>query len=156
MPPMMNRAHGKREKGDIKSFGRLLMYCKGYLPVMIVAILLAVGGTVCTIIGPDKIKTLTDTMQNGLATGIDMNAVAEICISLVIIYAAGAVLSYGQQFIMATVTQRVSKSLRGGLNAKINKLPLNYFDTTTTGDVLSRVTNDVDTISQTLSTSTAN
>ena len=156
MPPMMNRAHGKREKGDIKSFGRLLMYCKGYLPVMIVAILLAVGGTVCTIIGPDKIKTLTDTMQKGLATGIDMNAVAEICISLVIIYAAGAVLSYGQQFIMATVTQRVSKSLRGGLNAKINKLPLNYFDTTTTGDVLSRVTNDVDTISQTLSTSTAN
>ena len=68
-------------------------------------------------------------MQKGLATGIDMNAVAEICISLVIIYAAGAVLSYGQQFIMATVTQRVSKSLRGGLNAKINKLPLNYFDT---------------------------
>lgn len=156
MPPMMKRAQGKREKGDIKSFGKLLMYCKGYLPVMIVAILLAIGGTVCTIIGPERIKNLTDTLQKGLFAGIDMGAIAEICIELIVLYGVGAVLSYGQQFIMATVTQRVSKNLRGDLNCKINKLPLNYFDTTTTGDILSRVTNDVDTISQTLSTSTAN
>ncbi len=159
MPPMMkqrNAAQGKREKADFKAFGKLIKYCKGYLPAIITAIVLAIGGTVCTIIGPDKIKALTDEIQFGLYTKIDIKAIIEICITLAIIYASGALLSYGQQFIMATVTQRASKRLRSDINGKINRLPLNYFDTTTTGDILSRVTNDVDTISQTLSQSTAN
>lgn len=159
MPPMMGRraaTSGKKEKTDIKAFGRLLAYCKGYLPAIIISILLAVGGTVCTIIGPDQIKALMDEIQSGLFTSIDMEVIIETCIMLAIIYGVGALLSYGQQFIMATVTQRASKSLRSDINKKINKLPLNYFDTTSTGDVLSRMTNDVDTISQTLSQSTAN
>lgn len=159
MPPMHgNRAarNGKREKADFKSFGRLLAYCKGYMPAIVAAILLAVGGAVCTIIGPEKISDLTNSIKDGIIVGIDMSAIVDICISLVIIYGVGAVLSYGQQFIMATVTQRATKSLRSDINGKINRLPLNYFDTATTGDILSRVTNDVDTISQTLSQSTAN
>lgn len=146
----------KREKADFKSFGKLLAYCKGYLPAIISAILLAVGGAVCTIIGPDRISDLTNTIKDGLMLGIDMRAVLDICVGLVIIYGVGAILSYGQQFIMATVTQRATKRLRSDINGKINKLPLNYFDTTTTGDILSRMTNDIDTISQTLSQSTAN
>ncbi len=157
MPPMMRRkTDGKREKADFKSFGKLLAYCKGYLPVIILAVVLAVGGAVCTIIGPDKISDLTNALKDGILVGIDMTAVFEICIGLVIIYGVGAVLSYVQQFIMATVTQRVGRGLRSDMNGKINRLPLNYFDTTTTGDVLSRMTNDVDTITQTLSQSTAN
>lgn len=157
MPPMRNKhTGGKREKADFKSFGKLLAYCKGYLPAIISAILLAVGGAVCTIIGPDKISDLTNTLKDGIMTGIDMSVVIDICVSLIIIYGVGAILSYGQQFIMATVTQRASKSLRSDINSKINRLPLNYFDTTTTGDILSRMTNDIDTISQTLSQSTAN
>ena len=158
MPPMMGRPRrsGKKEKTDLKAFGKLLKYCKGYLPAIIIAIVFAIGGTVCTIIGPDKIKALTDEIQFGLATKINMDVIINSCISLVIIYGVGALLSYGQQFIMATVTQRASKRLRSDINNKINKLPLNYFDTTTTGDMLSRMTNDVDTISQTLSQSTAN
>ena len=146
----------KRDKADFKSFGKLLAYCKGYLPAIISAILLAVGGAVCTIIGPDRISDLTNTIKDGLMLGIDMRAVLDICVGLVIIYGVGAILSYGQQFIMATVTQRATKRLRSDINGKINKLPLNYFDTTTTGDILSRMTNDIDTISQTLSQSTAN
>lgn len=146
----------KREKADFKSFGKLLAYCKGYLPAIISAILLAVGGAVCTIIGPDRISDLTNTIKDGLMLGVDMRAVLDICVGLVIIYGVGAILSYGQQFIMATVTQRATKRLRSDINGKINKLPLNYFDTTTTGDILSRMTNDIDTISQTLSQSTAN
>ena len=114
------------------------------------------GGAVCTIIGPDRISDLTNTIKDGLMLGIDMRAVLDICVGLVIIYGVGAILSYGQQFIMATVTQRATKRLRSDINGKINKLPLNYFDTTTTGDILSRMTNDIDTISQTLSQSTAN
>lgn len=154
MPRM--RMPAKREKADLKSFWKLLKYCKAYLPVIIIAIVFAVGGTVCTIIGPEKTKDLTDIIQKGLIAGIDMSAFVEVCIMLIILYAVGALLSYGQQFIMATVTQKVSKKLRSNINRKINVLPLNYFDTTTKGDILSRVTNDVDTISQTLSQSTAN
>lgn len=158
MPPIMKKHDkgAKREKADFKSFGKLLAYCKGYLPAIISAILLAVGGAVCTIIGPDRISDLTNTIKDGLMLGIDMRAVLDICVGLVIIYGVGAILSYGQQFIMATVTQRATKRLRSDINGKINKLPLNYFDTTTTGDILSRMTNDIDTISQTLSQSTAN
>lgn len=158
MPPMMKKHDkgAKRDKADFKSFGKLLAYCKGYLPAIISAILLAVGGAVCTIIGPDRISDLTNTIKDGLMLGIDMRAVLDICVGLVIIYGVGAILSYGQQFIMATVTQRATKRLRSDINGKINKLPLNYFDTTTTGDILSRMTNDIDTISQTLSQSTAN
>ncbi|MDE5562408.1 MAG: ABC transporter ATP-binding protein/permease [Clostridiales bacterium] len=159
MPPHMmgrRRTSGKREKADMKAFGKLLKYCKGYLPAIIISIIFAIGGTVCTIIGPDKIKALTDEIQFGLYTKINMTVIIDSCIALVIIYGVGALLSYGQQFIMATVTQRASKRLRSDINGKITKLPLNYFDTTSTGDILSRMTNDVDTISQTLSQSTAN
>ncbi|MDE6029939.1 MAG: ABC transporter ATP-binding protein/permease [Clostridiales bacterium] len=158
MPPMMGRRRtsGKREKADMRAFGKLLKYCKGYLPAIIISIVFAIGGTVCTIIGPDKIKALTDEIQRGLFSEINMTVIIDSCIALVIIYGVGALLSYGQQFIMATVTQRASKRLRSDINGKINKLPLNYFDTTSTGDMLSRMTNDVDTISQTLSQSTAN
>ena len=155
MPPM-RRMPMPGEKADLKSFWKLLAYCKAYLPAIIVAMLFAIGGTVCTLMGPEKTKALTDLIQEGIFLGIDMSAFVKICITLIILYATGAVLSYGQQFIMATVTQNVSKKLRTNINKKINKLPLNYFDTTTKGDILSRVTNDVDTISQTLSQSTAN
>lgn len=155
MPPIrpMNMS---REKTDFKAFGKLIKYCKRYLPVIIVAILLAVGGAVCTIIGPEKTKELTDLIQTGIFTGIDMDAFVDICILLIVLYVVGAFLSYGQQFIMATVTQKISRRLRTDIDRKINALPLNYFDRTTKGDILSRVTNDVDTISQTLSQSTAN
>ena len=157
MPPMMKPQHsGKREKADFKSFGRLLAYCKSYLPVIITAIVLAVGGAVCSIIGPRRIADLGNAIEDGLATGINLDTIMTMCLWLVLIYAVGTFLSYGQQFIMSTVTQNVSKKLRSDINRKINKLPLNYFDTSTTGDILSRVTNDVDTISQTLSQSTAN
>jgi len=154
---MMKPQHsGKREKADFKSFGRLLAYCKSYLPVIITTIVLAVGGAVCSIIGPRRIADLGNAIEDGLATGINLDTIMTMCLWLVLIYAVGTFLSYGQQFIMSTVTQNVSKKLRSDINRKINKLPLNYFDTSTTGDILSRVTNDVDTISQTLSQSTAN
>ena len=150
------RMPAKREKADMKSFWKLLTYCKAYLPAIIIAIIFAVGGTVCTIMGPEKTEKLTNIIQDGIVSGVDMKAFVDVCVLLIVLYAVGAVLSYGQQFIMATVTQKVSKKLRSNINRKINVLPLNYFDTTTKGDILSRVTNDVDTISQTLSQSTAN
>lgn len=158
MPHMggMMRTAGENEKADFGAIRKIVVYCKRYLPAIFVALLFAVGGSIATIIGPEKISDLMNKIVEGIATGVDMDGIKDICITLIIIYAAGALLSYGQQFITATVTQYTSKRLRTDIDRKINRLPLRYFDTTTKGDILSRITNDVDTISQTLSTSSAN
>lgn len=158
MPPMrrMMEANQHPEKADFGSIKKILIYCKRYLPAIIVALIFAVGGSVATIVGPEKISDLMDEITNGIMTEINMESFEKICFMLVVIYATGAILNYGQQFITATVTQRTSKRLRTDINEKINRLPLSYFDTTTKGDILSRVTNDVDTISMTLSSSSAN
>ena len=155
MQRMMNPS-GKREKADFGALKKIIVYCKRYLPAILVALIFAAGGAVTTIIGPEYINKMTDEISGGLITGVDMDAVFDIGITLVILYGAGAVLSYAQQFITATLTQHTSKRLRGDISQKINKLPLRFFDMTTKGDTLSRVTNDVDTISQTLSSSIAN
>lgn len=159
MPGHMKRMKNMpKEKMDVKSLKKLAVFCKRYLPFIFLSVIFAVGGAVCTIIGPEKIKTLTELLQTGVMspTGIDLSAFVEVCVNLIIIYAVGAVAGYVSQFIMATVTQYSSKKLRSAIDGKINKVPLNYFDTTTKGDLLSRVTNDVDIISQTLGSSIAN
>jgi len=154
MRPMMQA--NPNEKADLGAIKKILVYCKKYLPAVIVALIFAIGGSVTTIIGPEKISDLMNEITSGIMTGIDIDAVKKICYTLVAIYAGGAVLNYSQQFITATITQKTSKRLRTDIDEKINRLPLSYFDTTTKGDILSRVTNDVDTISQTLATSSAN
>ena len=148
--------NGKKEKTDLKSLKKILVYCKAYLPLIIVSILFAVASAVTTILGPDKIKELMDIITQSILTGINFSKFLNVCIFVMCLYIAGAVFSYAQQFIMAIVTQKTSKRLRRDINSKINKLPLVYFDKTTKGDILSRVTNDVDTISHSLSSSTAN
>lgn len=140
-----------------KDFGRaarqLIAYCKSYMPAIYAAIILAALGTILNIIGPGKLSEITDIITEGLFTGIDVSAAVRICVLLAVLYGLGFLFSLFQGVIMATVTQRVSKSLRIDISQKINRLPLKYFDGTTTGDVLSRVTNDVDTIGQTLNQS---
>lgn len=155
-PMMPPRNGGQREKADVKTLKKLIVYLKPYLPAIIVALVCAIGGATCTIIGPDKISELTDIIKDGILTGIDLSAVFYVCITLVAIYVAGAALSYIQQFVTATATQKMSGKLRTDINQKLNRLPLRYFDSTTKGDILSRVTNDVDAISQTLGSAVAN
>ncbi len=139
---------------DLKqSLVKLIGFCKSYLPAMIIALVAAAVGTAFQIIGPDKIKDFINEISKGLTVGIDLDAVFHIGILLVFFYAASAILSFLQSFIMATVTQKISKDLRTGISQKINKLPFKYFDKVSYGDVLSRVTNDVDTIGQTLNQS---
>lgn len=139
---------------DLKqSMGKLIRFSKSYLPVIITALIASAIGTVFQIIGPDKIKDLVNEISKGLTVGIDLDEVSRIGLMLVLFYAASAILSFMQSFIMATVTQKISKNMRTGISQKINKLPLKYFDKVSYGDVLSRVTNDVDTIGQTLNQS---
>ncbi len=135
------------------TWGKLLAYCKAYFPAIIIALICAVGGTVFTILGPDKLSEMTDTITAGIMSNIDLKLIGNIGLTLVAFYSVSVILSYAQGYIMATVTQKVSKQMRTDISKKINKLPLKYFDSNSYGDVLSRVTNDVDTIGQTLNQS---
>lgn len=144
---------GEKAKNFKATWVKLLRYCKNYWPVMLVALVCAVGGTVLTLLGPDKLSDLTNLIKNGLMAGIDMDAVAKIGLTLTVFYALSAVLTLTQGLVMATITQKVSKKMRSDISAKINRLPMWYFNRTSTGDVLSRVTNDVDTIGQSLNQS---
>ncbi len=149
------RSQGPKEKGDFKSLKKIFTYCKPYTVLLVISIVLAIASSIATIIGPDKISELMNLITGGIFTGIDFDKFTKICVTLVLIYVFGAIFSYSQQFIMSTVTQKTSKSLRRDISRKIDKLPLSYYDKTTKGDILSRVTNDVDTISQTLGSSFA-
>lgn len=104
-------------------------------------------------IGSDKLSDITDLIAEGLGGSVDLDAIVNICILLAVLYGLSWICGYVQSFIMATVTQRVSKSLRTDISQKINRLPLKYFDSNSFGDILSRVTNDVDTIGQALNNS---
>ncbi|PQQ47022.1 ABC transporter ATP-binding protein [Bacillus thuringiensis] len=146
-------APGEKPKNFKKPWGKLIAYCKPYLPTIIFALILAAVGTIFTIIGPNMLSKITDLITEGIAGKIDITAIGNIALLLAILYGLSFIFSYIQSFIMATITQRVSKRLRTDIADKIDKLPLKYFDSTTYGDVLSRVTNDVDMIGQTLNQS---
>ena len=147
------RGKGEKAKNFGATWAKLIAYCKPYLPAIIIAFLFACIGTIFNLIGPSKISELADIITAGIATEIDIDAIIKIVKFLAVIYSFGYVLNYAQGFIMTIISQKVSKRLRTDISQKINRLPLKYFDTTSYGDVLSRVTNDVDMISQTLNQS---
>lgn len=154
--PGMGRRPAEKSKDFKGTWMKIIRYCKRYLAVIVVALICAVAGTILTILGPDKLSDLTKVITEGIATGIDMERVKFIGLTLVAFYVGSAILSFGQQFIMATVTQNVTKQLRSDISGKINRLPMAYYNKTSTGDVLSRVTNDVDMISQSMNQSIGN
>lgn len=136
-----------------QTMGKLIRYCKPFIPAIIIALIAAIGGTIFQIISPDILKDITNEIVKGLQTGIDLDAVINMAVVLIFFYAASALFSFMQSFIMATMTQKISKSLRTGISEKINKLPLKYFDKVSYGNILSRATNDVDAVGQTLNQS---
>ena len=158
MPPMMMRPSGKKEKFNLKAIKKLFRYLKPYTLLIIISVVLAIGSAVVSIIGPNKIKDLMDELTKGIysVSGIDMSAFSSVFVVLVVLYVVGAVAGYLEQFIMAGVTQKTAKRLRTDIDKKLNRLPLKYFDGATRGDIISRITNDVDTISQSLNTTIAN
>ena len=144
-----NRRRPMEETGDSMSgLKRLAGFCRPYLPAIAIALFFALVGTVCTIIGPDKLSELTDILTQGLMQDVDMEAVGRICWTLVAFYGVSALASLFQSWIMTTVTQRVSRKMRSAISSKINRLPIDYYNHTSFGDVLSRVTNDVDTVGE--------
>ena len=136
-----------------QTLGKLAVYCRPFYVPIIVALLLALIGTVFTVYSPTLLSNMTDEIQKGLFGTFDLNAVQKIGLWLAALYGIAFLFSYAQGFIMATVTQRITRKMRTDLSAKMNRLPLGYYDQQTVGNTLSRVTNDVDTIGQTLNNS---
>lgn len=137
-------------KGSIK---KLIDYCRPLMPIIIISILLAFLSSILAIIGPDKLKDMTNVITKGLMGKINLNKIKDIAFLLVVFYSLSFIFNYFQGFLMSTVTQKFSKKLRTEISVKINKLPLKYFDKNSYGDILSRVTNDVDTLGQTMNQS---
>ena len=144
------RVHEK-PKNFRKSIKKLLSYNKRLRPFYIVAIVLAIASSICSIIGPNKLSELTDEITAGLMAGINFERVTNIAIFLLTVYLLSALFNFLTGFIMATSANKLAKEMRTKISVKINKLPLKYFDNHSYGDILSRVTNDVDTIGITIS-----
>lgn len=134
-------------------FSQVKPYLKGFQLPLLIAFVGAAVSSIITVYGPDKLKEITNLITEGMRSQIDLKSISNIALFLVILYAAGALLNYVQSFIISSVIQHFSKRLRTAIAEKINKLPLRYFDSHSQGDTLSRVTNDVDTVGQSLNQS---
>ena len=154
-PGGMGRMRGSAEKAkDFKTaMKKLIRYSKPFWPAVLVAIILAIGSAILTIIGPDQISRITDEITKGLTSQIDLEKIKEIAIFVGSLYVTSGILGYLQSFIMATITQKFSRKMRNEISVKINKLPLKYFDQHSYGDTLSLFTNYVVTIGQSLNQS---
>ena len=146
-------------KGAIK---RLFKELKPFRVLIITALILAALGSILALVAPNKLSELTDTISAGLIVTkdapepfMDMDTIKGIALFLAILYVVSALFTYIQSLAMTDVANKFAKSLRSRISVKINKLPLKYFDKNSIGDILSRVTNDVDTIAQSMNMSLA-
>ncbi|NCD04850.1 MAG: ABC transporter ATP-binding protein [Spirochaetia bacterium] len=154
-----NMGGGEKAKDFKGSWSKLISFSKEYMPIIVLALILAAVSTIFVIIGPNKLKDMTNVIMKGLPAmvngkpvsgAIDLNSLFNTGILLVILYGLSGILGFSENFIMATITAKIAKKLRTSISTKINRLPFKYFDKTSYGDVISRVTNDVDAIGQTL------
>lgn len=150
---------GEKANDAMGTFKKLINYLKPFSFQIFLIMVFAIASTILTIIGPKILGTATTKLAEGLVAkysgtgGIDFDAIAEILLKLVAIYVTSMLLSFIMGWIMSGLTQKVTYNLRKEISEKMNRLPLKYFDTQTHGEVLSRVTNDVDTVSQSLNQS---
>ena len=138
--------HKTKQKTSLWS--QLSPYLKGFHLFFLIAILFSIVSSVITVIGPDKLKEITDTITKGMGGVIDIDKITSIALTLAILYGVGALVSYSSSFIISTMIQRFAERLRNAIAEKINRVPLQYFDSHEQGDTLSRVTNDVDLMTQ--------
>lgn len=148
-----NVGGGERAKDFKQAISALIKYCGKYVPVIITAMVMAALGAVLRVIGPEFLSRITEEIEQGIVTGINMDNIAKLGVILIVLYTLSGIFGYFQSFIMATVTQKLTRKMRDDISHKVNRLPLAYFDKVTYGDVLSRVTNDVDAIGNALNMS---
>lgn len=150
---MHNRRPIENPKDFKTSIKRLFSYNNKYFRFMIVGWISAALAAIMALLGPDKLKEMTNVITEGLLTGIDLEKVKTIGLTLIIFYGASFIFNYLEGIIMANITNKFSQDMRSAIASKINRLPLSYFDHSTIGDTLSRVTNDVDTIGHSMNES---
>ena len=163
MGPGMGPGVGEKAKDFKSAVKRLVKELGKFKILIIIALILAIAGAVLSVSAPDRLSKLTDEIQAGIIPKmengqiimpeINMDAIKSIAISLVILYLFSAICTFIQSICMTEVANNFARSLRTRISVKINKLPLSYFDRHQSGDTLSRVTNDVDTIAQTMNQS---
>ncbi len=146
---------GEKAKDMKLTMKKLFAYIRKQRAFMIIAVCFAMAGSIMTLAGPSRLSMLTDEITTGMmgSAGIDMGAVFGIGMALAVFYALSYIFSITQGLMISSVMMATAKNLRSNISDKINHLPMSYFSKNSKGDVLSRVTNDVDTIGQTLSQS---
>lgn len=144
---------GEKAKDFKSAIKRLFKELKGFKIVIAVAIILAILSAVLSIVAPDQLSNLTDEISAGLRGNMNMENIKHITLLLLGLYIGSAIFNYIQSVCMTDVANKFAKSLRSRISIKINKLPLKYFDKHQSGDILSRVTNDIDTIAQSMNQS---
>lgn len=154
------RGSGEKAKDFKGTMRRLVSYLAKYRLSIIIVLIFAIGSVTFSVIGPKILGKATTEIFNGLVskvsgngTGIDFDAIKRILITLILLYVVSAIFSFIQGFIMSGISQKVAYNLRDELVKKINRLPMKYFDTRTHGEVLSKFTNDIDTLAQSLNQS---
>ena len=147
------RAPDEKPKSVKSSMADLFKYLKPWYKAIAAALILSLAGTALTLIAPDKMADLTNTIGDGLATGIDMSAIIKAIIIVLTIYVCASLVTCASNYVMITVMQKLAWNMRSSISEKINRMPLKYFDKVSVGDVLSRITNDVDTVSSALNSS---
>lgn len=153
----MERKEWNKPKASIrKTGGKLLRYSRRLLAPVCAALIFAVLGTVFTVLGPNQLSRISQYIQDGLLGSIDLQAIKRVGLLLVAFYVTSALCSFLQHFLMSSTTLKLANSLRADLCRKINAVPMKFFGTTSAGDVLSRMTNDVQMVSQALSNSLPN
>ena len=159
-PDKRSKMDKKKEVSFTKTMKRLLDYASGDKLNVLIVLIFSIASTIFAIIGPKIMGNATTEIFNGLISkirdggqGIDFSKLLKIIFILTILYIISTVFSYAQSYIMSGVAQRISYRLRQEISQKINRLPMEYFDKNSKGDIISRVTNDVDTLSQTMNQS---
>ncbi len=153
------RGNGEKAKNFKGTLKKLFVYLKPYYFKLAVVIIFAAGSTVFTIVGPKILAKATDKLSEGIMAkvtntgGIDFDYIGMICLILVGFYLVSALFSFIQGFVTSSISQKVAYDLRSSLSKKMSRMPLSYFDRHSSGDTLSRVTNDIDTIAQSLNQS---
>ena len=164
MPGPMGGPRGGQTTQKPKDFKKttkklIRSYLVDYKIPIIIVMIFAIGSTIFTIVGPKILGNATTEIFNGLVsklsggTGIDFGKVGQIALTLLGLYVISALFSFVQRFLMTNVAQKITYKLRNDIAIKINKLPMKYFDKKTHGEVLSIITNDIDTLSMNLNQS---
>jgi ATP-binding cassette subfamily B protein len=158
--PNFDFTQGKKAKDSRKTLITLVRYLEPYRVKIIIVMIFAALSSIFSIVGPKVLGNVTTKLAEGLIgyymrTGLlmDFAYIGRMIVLLIILYIISMAFSYAQSFIMSSVSMEVTYNLRKELDQKLSRLPLKYYDTSTHGEVLSRITNDVDTISQTLNQS---